>query len=446
MRVLPVGRMMILVQALLALAFVIYILAGDGVRFPLAAGRETIELAFDDADGLSKADHHRVTIAGVTVGEITDVRYRDGRAVAVAEVDAGTRARLREDARALIVPRSALDDLMVELVPGRSQQPLADDATVPPDRAATPVDLDRVLETLDVDTRAQVQVLFGELATALRGRSTPLRSALGRLARATSSSGRVAAALAERRRLLASLVGELDVVFGTLADRGDSLAELVAAGRGTLEATASREAALSDTLRELPGTLQATRSALGEVRRLASPLVPALGALRPFAQRLPAAAGSLQAFLPTADAFLDDLGALARDGREPADDLRASLVALAPAARGLTPVLDKLEPVLRDIDRNRDGIGLLGERFSGVFSTQDANGPILRGLGFFEEFRPEQLGYSSDLRGPELARAKRRAVEALTLVCLDGNEAACLARYLVPGLPGAVRTAKGGEG
>ena len=178
---------------------------------------------------------------------------------------------------------------------------------------------------------------------------------------------------------------------------------------------------------------------MAEVRRLADPLVPALSDLEPFARHLPAGMRSLRGFLPTARGLLVDLGSLARDGRAPAADLRAAFAALGPASGGLTPSVEKLLPVLRQVDRNKTGVGLLGERFSGVFSTQDSNGPILRGLGFFEEFRPFLLGFEDGIKGAELARAQRMAIKALTLVCKDGNDVACLTRYLVPGLPGAVK-------
>ena len=241
----PFGRLAIVLQAAAAIAFLLYILDGDGVRFPLSAQPERVEIAFEDAAGLTASNHNRVTIAGVEVGEIKKIRYANGGAIAEAHIDADARDRLRSDARAVIVPRSALNDLSVDLLPGESAQRLPAGARVAPDRAASPVNLDRILETLDSDTRAQIQVLFGNAATGLRGRSTPLRDAVARLGDTSESTARVSAALADRRRLLTRLVGELDTVFATIASRGDNLADLISTGRTTLEATADREALLA---------------------------------------------------------------------------------------------------------------------------------------------------------------------------------------------------------
>ena len=71
-----------------------------------------------------------------------------------------------------------------------------------------------------------------------------------------------------------------------------------------------------------------------------------------------------------------------------------------------------------------------------MLSTNDANGPILRGLGTFEPFNPADFGFSSS---SSRATAAAQAAKALSLSCLHGELVACLVRYLVPGLPGSVR-------
>jgi hypothetical protein len=98
----------------------------------------------------------------------------------------------------------------------------------------------------------------------------------------------------------------------------------------------------------------------------------------------------------------------------------------------------QLLPVLQAVDRNKEGVGRLGENFSGVFSTNDANGAVLRGLGFFEEFNPANVG-APGATGARLRHLEAQAVAALLKACRS-NALACLARYLIPGLPGSVRS------
>ncbi len=439
-RAIPYGRIVIALQAVLAAAFLVYLLRSDNVTLPIIDSTYELQAAFDDAAGLDGTNGNPVTIAGVRVGKLTRVRYEDGRAIATLQVDSDARERIRSDARARIVPRSALQDNVVEIVPGAGGRVLKAGERIAAGTDASPVQLDRVLETLNSDSRAHLQILLGQLRVALKDRTTPLREALGRLDEAAGSTDRVAAALADRRRLLARLVGEMDTIFATLGRRGDALRSVISSGRETLETTAARDAELASSMRTLPGTLDALSTALADVRALSGPLNPALEELRPAARSLPGALAALRRFVPAGQGLLRDLRPLVRDGRAPAASLSRALRALGPTADGLREPVAGLRPIVGEIDRNKDGIGKLGDRFSGVFSTSDVNGPILRGLGFFEPFNPANVG-APGASGAELRSLKLKSVRALVKACRS-NGAACLARHLVPGLPGATRTAQ----
>jgi phospholipid/cholesterol/gamma-HCH transport system substrate-binding protein len=299
------------------------------------------------------------------------------------------------------------------------------------------VSSDRVIDVLDADTRAQAQILIGQLRVGTQGRAAPgLRAAVARLGSLVDHGGDVAGALARRRRLLTRLVDELDVIFTTLGQRQDLLVQVVGYGGATLRVSGARRPELEASFRELPGMVDELRRALDALGSLSVPLDPTLARLRPFARQLPAGLRALRTFLPAGRALVKDLGPLTRQVRE-ARSLRAALHELGGAAPGLQASINDLYPVLRAIDRNKNGIGQLGENFSGVFSTNDANGPILRGLGAFEPFDPANLGMAG-AQGAQLRRLKRNAADMLDEVCRQENDAACLARFLVPGLPGAV--------
>ena len=436
-RAIPFGRTTIAVQALAALAFVVYLFANDHVTMPLIHQSYVLKADFADAAGLNSG--REVTIAGVRVGKVTGVRYSGGRAVAELELDNDADGRVHRDARVAIVPRSALQDHIVEITPGSRGGVLEDGDHIVASATATPVQLDRVLETLDSDSRAQLQILLRQLRTGLRDRETPLRKALGRLDDAVGSSSQVADALADRRELLAALVTELDTVFTTLGERGASLRQVITAGRRTLQTTAERDAEIAASVRELPRTLDAMGDALADVRALAQPLQPALEELRPAAKQLPKTLRSLREFVPSGQGLIDDLGRLVSDGDESTAALRGVLKELGPTSEALREPVAGLHPILAAINKNKNGIGLLGENFSGIFSTNDANGIILRGLGFFEKPDPANLGVPG-ATGAELRSLQRKSVRALLKACKD-NAIACLARYLIPGLPGAARTA-----
>jgi len=428
------GRTVVFLQLLLALAVVGYLLQQQGVKPPLLDDDVTIRAEFSDASGLAGEDHSPVSIAGVPAGEVSDVDYEDGVAVATLKLDAGMAERIRSDAEVRIVPRSALQDLMVDIDPGSSgNEPLAEGATISAADTSTTVGTDRVVGILDADTRAYAQVLLSELGTALDGRGGELADGMQRLDRLTDAALPIVRTLDERRKLLTGLVDSLDTVFGRLDDRSAQLANGIELGRRTLEVTAGRDSELAELTRQLPGTLATTRTALDRFEGLAGPLRPTLTELLPVAERLPGALSALREFTPQGERLLAAVQDLADRGAPGIASARGALSQLGPLAAGLQQPVADAGTVVDAIDRNKDGIGVLGDRFSGVFSTNDSNGTILRGLGFFEQPDPRNLGFPDTAAGRTQATAA--AAKALTRVCVSENQLACLVRYLVPDLP-----------
>jgi hypothetical protein len=165
----------------------------------------------------------------------------------------------------------------------------------------------------------------------------------------------------------------------------------------------------------------------------------------PAAGELPGALAAVRRTAPAARSLLADLDTLAKDGARPARQLGLTLRRLGPTVRSIRAPVRRLEPIVAAIDEHRDGVGALGERFSGVLSTADANGTILRGLGFIEPIDPANFGLPG-ARGAQLVKLRSEVARALTYTCTTENAIACLLRYLVPGLPGAVRSlAQGAE-
>src|SRR3954451_20212339 len=250
------GLLVIGVQLALALAFLGYLLWNEGVRPPLIDQGFTVKVEFADAAGLSSDSHAQATAAGVAVGQVTHVSYENGLAVATLRLDGDAEGLVHQGATAQIVSRSALQGLLVDVQQGPADAPaLHDGDVIPPARTSSTIGPDRLVGVLDADTRAQVQVLVGQLAAGLKGRSPQLRGDLTDLASVVDSTSRVTGALAERRDLLARLTRDLDSIFGTLGDRDHQLAGAIDAGRRTVSVTASRDRQLASAMRELPATL-----------------------------------------------------------------------------------------------------------------------------------------------------------------------------------------------
>lgn len=438
---LPFGRAIILMQVVAALIAVAYMLGKDRVGMPLVSDKPyEVRVAFRDAQGLDEKDQPPAMVAGADFGRVVEVKRQGGMAIARIELGHEVRGRIFADATAQLRPVSSLQNLALNIDPGSPQAgPLPDDRPIPVERVRGYVNTDRVLDVLDADTRAYVQLLLGEAARGLRDRPGELRRAVAQLGSVSDSSAVVADALADRRKLLSRLVAELDTIFATTAERDGQLAEVVDTGSRALRVSADREQDLADTFRQLPPTLRQARRALAGVQRLATDLDPALSTLRPTARRLPEGMRALREFVPTGLQLMRDLQALAKDGRAPVRSLRSMAQQLGPAATSLRPAVERLGPILRPIDENRRGIGPLVDNWSGILSTNDVNTTRFRGIHFgYDELRPEHFGMprsaARDGKGGH-SELELKLARALELFCARVNPVACITRFRVPDLP-----------
>jgi virulence factor Mce-like protein len=435
------GLLAVALQIAAALVFVALLLRADGVHLPFtSAGDWRLVAQFDDAGGLRGETHAPVLVSGVPSGRVEDVRYAGGRAIVTLRLDGGARGIVKADARAAVEPRSALEDLTVDIDPGSASSPAARDGSrIGADRTRASVQLDRVVDVLDADTRSQLAILLDQLGAGLKDRPGALRDAVAKLAPMVDSATRISAALSERRALLVRLVGAVDRIASASGDHAAELEQAIAGARATLAVTARRDGDVRATLAELPPTLERLNGALAHTQALASPLNPALERLVPAAGELPGALAAVRRTAPVARALLADLDTLAKNGARPARQLGLTLRQLGPTVRSIRAPVRRLEPIMGAIDKHRDGVGALGEHFSGVLSTADANGTILRGLGFIEPIDPANFGLPG-ARGAQLVKLRSDLARALTHTCTTENAIACVVRYLVPGLPGAVRS------
>jgi virulence factor Mce-like protein len=434
------GRTSIVLATIAALVFVGYTMTKKAVRLPLSQGPYEIRVIFSDGKGLDALDEPAAAVAGTPLGRVTDIQLENGRAVATLTFEPEVEGKIFVDATAAMRPASAIQNLTVNVDPGTpAKGPLPNGGSIPSARSEGYVSVDELTKLLDADTQAYVQILLQEAARGLRGRAGELRSAILELGRLTDTAIPVARTLAERRRLLTRLVGDLEVIFRTTGRRGAQLAEAINTANHTLEVTAGREPELSALTRELAPTLIEAERSIRALRGLAEPLVPALEDLIPAADPLAGGLRSLRGSLPLADRFVDRLDVLTTEGRRPlALFLRATDGLKATAQRQLGPVRAFLE-LTRFLDRYKDGIAQTSDTLSGAMSVQDRGGPYVQNDFLkFEAPTPENFGF------PDSAARRTRnghslleiaLATALERVCRGGVLTACIARFQIPGLP-----------
>jgi phospholipid/cholesterol/gamma-HCH transport system substrate-binding protein len=164
----------------------------------------------------------------------------------------------------------------------------------------------------------------------------------------------------------------------------------VESSNAVFAALAREDQSLRSTLRELPSSLTVTRRALGKVRVLADELGPTLQALRPGARALGPSLRATRPFLRESTPVIrDELRPFARAALPAVTQLRPAMRDLAAAAPDLDRVFKVVNYALNELAYNPPGATNEGYLFwfswanhigDTVFSTQDAQGPIRRGL------------------------------------------------------------------
>lgn len=342
------------------------------------------------AKSITPGQGQTVNIAGVPVGELSDVQLDDGRAVVTMKI----RRRytpIYKDATALVRPKTGLEDMIIELSPGsRAAGELPPSEPIPVSRTLPSVNADEILASLDADTRTYLQILLGDAGEGLDGNGKRLSSVLRRLEPTARDTDRITRLLATRRANIRRVIHNFRLVSEKLGTKDRELADLVDSSNAVFRAFANQDARLREALQLLPDTLGETRTALAKADTLAKELGPTLRDLRPAARAL---GPSLKATRP----FLRDSTPVIRTQLRPfARDVRPVVKILRPTARDLAVVTPKLTSslktanyLLNTLAYNPPGDAEEGYLFwlswanhaaGTVFGLQDAHGPIRRGL------------------------------------------------------------------
>jgi phospholipid/cholesterol/gamma-HCH transport system substrate-binding protein len=376
-----------------------YILSQQRLRFPLIEDEpKRVEIELDNAQSVQPGQGQTVRVAGVEIGQISGVEIDDGNAVVEAEIQPEFEDVIKEDATALLRPRTGLKDMLIDVDPGQGEV-LEAGGRIPVGNTLPDVNPDQILSTLDADTRPYLRLLISGAGKGLRGHGDDLAETLKRFEPLHRDLARVAEAGARRRDALRRLVNRYGLLMRELGRHPADLRRLVSASQAVFDALASEESTISAAVARLPGTLRQTESTLGRVDTLARVLQPALNSLRPPFRQLAPTNAALRPFLSeTTPIVRDQIRPFARAAAPYVDDLEPAARDLAQASPDLTDTVEELNrffnmgaynPGGAEPPRVRGGNDLRREGFlywlawtanNGVslFSTADAQGVYRR--------------------------------------------------------------------
>lgn len=297
--------------------YVVRNLAGDKPWISYA----TYKVGFSNVEGVVPG-RHELRIAGVKAGSVAATKLEKGRAVMTIKVEKKY-APLHTDAKVVIRPVTALEDMYVDVISrGSADRPeLRADQVLPETRSKSMVEVGRVLNVLDTDTRARLSALIDSLGAGTKDRGRKMREGFAQLGPFLVTATKLGDALTERKANTRRLVHNLGNITNVLATRDRQLAGFVDNGGRLLGELAQHDRTLAAAISQLPGTLRNVQRTFANVRGTTTSLDAALKSLKPVSESLPEGLESLSRF--------------SEDATPAVESLRPSVRALKPLAREL---------------------------------------------------------------------------------------------------------------
>jgi phospholipid/cholesterol/gamma-HCH transport system substrate-binding protein len=347
----------ILALVAVAIGVSLYVLNEQRMRFPWEAAPLHLNAEFATAQAVTAGQGQTVRVSGVRIGDIGDVKLRNGRAVVQMVIDPEYKGLVRTDATALLRPKTGLKDMFIELQPGSDAAPAAKEGyTIPIASTSPDVNPDEILGELDSDTRDYLKLLIGDAGEGLKGRGLDLREILRRFEPTHRDLARVSTAVATRRENLRHLITSLNTLNAELAHRSDDLSGLVSSSSAVMHEFASEEQNVSAAVSELPSALRQTTDTMTRVERYATLLGPTAEKLRPAARALDPANKAVRPLAQEATPLLrNDIRPFVREARPLARDLKPAAHNLAGATPALTRSFAALNTFLNLAAYNPNG-------------------------------------------------------------------------------------------
>jgi phospholipid/cholesterol/gamma-HCH transport system substrate-binding protein len=391
----------LLFMALVAIGVTSYILSQERFHLPkwvpaLGSDFYKLNVEFQTGQAVVPGQGQTINIAGVKVGDVEKVRLRNGVATVSVNMDRKYTPVYR-NAHVLLRPKTGLKDMFLALDPGtRDAGALPDGGTIPVANTLPDVNPDEVLSSLDADTRDYLKILLsagGEAFTDKPGHegeaSTDLRQTFKRIEPINRDLAAIMSQIAQRKRNVRRVIHNFRLITDELARTDGTLGRFVESSNENFQAFAAQDAALREALGLLPDTLQVAERTLSKADKLGLSSKSAFQALRPFARGLGPALEDVRPFLrETTPVIRDQLRPFARVARPTVRDLRptaADLAATTPRLRRTFGVLNDLLNLFAYNPPGKEEGFLFWQTWlnhagATVFNTQDAHGPIRRGL------------------------------------------------------------------
>ena len=372
-------------------------------------GGYTAKARFQNASQLVKGN--LVQVSGQAVGKVEKIDLTpDGQAEITMSIDSD-HAPLRRGTRAIVrqASLSGIANRYVDLtLPADSAPKIPDGGVIGQDATTSAVDLDQIFDTLDPDTRKDLQAVFKGSQQQYEGQGQAMNEGLLYLNPSLSASSKLFNELNRDTPLLERFVVASSKLVTDVAERRDDLAGLVDHLATTTTAIGSEQEALADAIGQLPPFMRRANTTFLNLRAALDDLEPLVDESKPVAKKL--------------RPFMDELRPLARDARPTFADLAD--IMRRPGADNDALELTRLQPSLRDATvREVEANGKKRQAaFPAVARAVKDSAPIIASL---RPYAPDALGWFDDFSHSgiydALGAASRVGVHASAFVAAGGQ-------------------------
>ena len=378
---------------------------------------------FTSAQAVTPGQGQEVAIAGVRVGKVGSVELEDGHAVVGLDIEPQYVKLIHPDAQLLLRPKTALNDMVVEIDPGDEPGEVEEGHNFPVSQTEPNVNLEAFLSQLDGDTRQYLQLLLAGGAEGLGGRGRQFGNAIRRLQPFAHYIADLNRAVAGRRIALANVIHNFGLLTEELGRRDNQLERFVTSSQAALGDFANVQESIQESLIEFPSTLVTLQAALTSSNRFTTAARPALINLIPQAEALqPALRANKRLFEQTTVPIRDQIRPFVRQTRPVLTHTKEGAGPFKKSVVGFGNSLGSFNTLLNELAYNPKGknestlfyMAWLNHNLNAAYNLQDARGPILRSLVLIS-CHGASLGYSlaenkpyikTLLQGARLPKAK----------------------------------------
>lgn len=371
-----------------AVAWAVFILAKGGGAPDL--GGSSYEISAVIPSGAALAPGSRVTMAGVKVGKVKEVKRQGMGARILLELDDEDVLPLAADSRVQVRQHTPVGENYVSITAGKATRKLASGDALPVGQSEEFVDVDRLLSVLKGGTRERARRTITSLGGALEGRGEKLNDLVDGGSRFLEPSGQLVDILHRDRRQAGRLVQQLGDLAAAIGQRDQAITTIADQGLTSLGAIRDRDDALRRTIEELPESLRRIRSTSDTLRTtsaVAQPVVDdaavALRALRPAVSRLRPAAQAgrgimteLKGAAPGLERTLDEVTALSSPLSAALPKLLKTVCEAAPIVRYSRPYFPEVLHILMGLGSSSNSYDATGHliRLAPILSENSLSG------------------------------------------------------------------------